>query len=629
MGSVRMWLRAEFAARWKALAGVALLIGISGGVVLAAVAGARRTETAYDRMLVAQDAADVVIADDGEIGIDIPLADIIALPQVASHARASLILYVHGQYAAVASVDDRLGRTMNRFKIVAGRMYDSSRVDEVVVGLGVARALKLKVGSEFPLVDPEFTEDLEASGLSNTTLRVVGIVTGSGEFPPQYIGLSPSIHMTPALFRTYGNQLASGDASPERGTLYLKLKNGAADVPAFRRALEALAPGEPVLPSTAQEIGLHTERSFGFQATGLWFLAAFAAVAALLVGAQALSRQAFLGSIEFPTLGALGLGRGGLMLVGLARAGIVGVTASAIAVGVAIALSPLAPAGDARYAEPHPGINVDGMAIGLGAAALILGTILLALEPTRRAARRGLSPDEAAVALRPSRIAAFFARASMPVSGVAGARLAFESGRGSAAVPLRSTVLGAAFGLAVLIAAATFGSSLDKLIATPSLYGVGWDAFLTHYGDGPDMRERKGGLLAADGIEDLTIGTDLPLVIEGRQVFALGIERLRGAAGPPIVAGRPPRTPNEIALTSKTARRIGARFGDRIRARVPIGGTEEVEFTLVGHTVIPPFGFVNGEPGEGALMSIDGALRLVPADADIGGLVSDALVRFT
>jgi ABC-type lipoprotein release transport system permease subunit len=624
-----MWLRAELAARWKALTGVVLLLGLSGGVVLAASAGARRTETAYDRMLAAQNAADVTIADDGTLELDVPLEEIIGLPQVASHARASLVTFVRSQYGAVASVDDRLGRTINRFKIIEGRMYDSTRVEEVVVGLGVARVLDLRVGSEFPLVEPEFEDDLAESGLSNTMLKVVGIVAGPGQFPPQYVGLFPSIHMTPALFKAYGNQLASGDGSPERGSLFLKLHNGAADVPAFRRALEALAPGQPIFPATAEEIGFGTERSFRFQAIGLWFLAAFAAVAALLVGGQALARQAFVGSTDFPTLGALGLGRGALLVIGVVRAGIVGLASAAIAVVLAIALSPLAPAGDARFAEPNPGVRLDLTVLSLGAAALILTAILLAVVPARSAARRGLIPDDTTITLRPSRIAGIFARASMPASGVAGARLAFESGRGSAAVPVRSTVVGAAFGIAVLIAATTFGASLNNLIGTPSLYGVGWDAFLTHYGDGPDLRDNKRGFLETAGVGDVTIATDLPLEVGGKAVFSLGIERLRGSAAPPIVDGRAPRTANEIALTSRTARRVQARPGATVRVRVPVGDTQLVEFTVVGETVIPPFGFVNAEPGEGALMTIEGAVRLIPEGIEVSGFVSDALVRFT
>lgn len=623
-----MWLRVELASRWKTLAGVALLLGLSGGVVLGAAAGALRTSTAYDRMLVDRNAADAAILDDGALGIDIPLEKVVALPQVESYARASLVMFLLNQYAAIASVDDRLGRSINRFEVVEGRMYDSTRVEEVVVGLGVARTLGLRVGSVFPLVESEFEEDLAATGLRNTMLEVVGIVAGPGDFPPQYIGLYPSIHLTPALFRVYGNRLASGDGSPARGSLFVKLRNGAADVPAFRAALEELVPGQPLIATTPQEVGFGTERSFGFQSTGFWFLAAFAAVAAILVGGQAIARQAVLGSLEFPTLGALGFSRGGFMLVGLLRAAIVGLASAAIAVVIAIAMSPLTPVGDARFAEPEPGVRLDVRVLAVGAAGLALLSIVLAVVPTWRASRRGLARQDETPSLRPSRIAGFFARASMPPSSVAGARLAFQAGHGNAALPVRSTIVGAGFGLAVLIAATTFGASLNNLIATPSLYGRGWDAFLTHYGEGPDLRDDTPGFLATPGLADVTIATDLPLEIGGRPVFAFGVEVLRGSAGPPIVDGRAPRAPNEIALTSRTARRLEVRIGEKVNARIPLGEARSAEYIVVGHTVIPPFGFANAEPGEGAVLTIDGSIRLIPEEIELSGLVSDAMVRF-
>lgn len=628
MGAVWMWLRPELALRWKAFAGVVLVLGLCGGVALGAAAGARRTSTAYERMLADRNAADAAILDDGALGIDIPLDKVVALPQVDSYARASLVMFLQNQYAAIASVDDRLGRSINRLEVVQGRMYDSSRVEEVVVGLGVARVLGLHVGSVFPLVEPEFEDDLATTGLRNTMLKVVGIVSGPGDFPPQYVGLYPSIHLTPALFRVYGNRLASGDGSPERGSLFIKLRNGAADVPAFRSALEAMVPGEPLIATTQEEVGFGTERSFGFQATGLWFLAAFAMVAAILVGGQAIARQAFLGSLDFPTLGALGFSHGGFMWVGVLRAAVVGLSSAVIAVVLAIALSPLTPVGDARIAEPDPGVRLDVPVLAVGAAGLALLSIVLAVMPTWRASRRGLTRQDVTPALRPSRIAGFFARVSMPPSSVAGARLAFQAGRGNAALPVRSTIAGAAFGLAVLIAATTFGASLNNLIATPTLYGRAWDAFLTHYGEGPDLRSDTAGFLRTPGLADVTIATDLPLEIGGRPVFAFGVKVLRGSAGPPIVEGRAPRTVNEIALTSRTARRLGVRFGERVSARIPVGEAEPAEYTVVGHTVIPPFGFANAEPGEGAVLTLDGAIRLIPEGIELRGLVSDAMVRF-
>jgi hypothetical protein len=115
MGAVVLWTGAEFRARWKGVVGLALVLGLTGGLVTAAAAGARRTASVYDRMLAAQGAPDVTILDDGTQRVDLPLRKIIELPQVASYAKASLVNYVIGNQAAVAAFDAKLGRTVNRW----------------------------------------------------------------------------------------------------------------------------------------------------------------------------------------------------------------------------------------------------------------------------------------------------------------------------------------------------------------------------------------------------------------------------------------------------------------------------------------------------------------------------------
>ena len=51
MASVWFALRAGMRRRWRALVSLALVLGLAGGVVLTAAAGARRTDTAYPRLL--------------------------------------------------------------------------------------------------------------------------------------------------------------------------------------------------------------------------------------------------------------------------------------------------------------------------------------------------------------------------------------------------------------------------------------------------------------------------------------------------------------------------------------------------------------------------------------------------
>ena len=51
MGAVALRLRTECRSSWRSWAGYALLVGIVGALVIAAAAGARRTETAFPRAL--------------------------------------------------------------------------------------------------------------------------------------------------------------------------------------------------------------------------------------------------------------------------------------------------------------------------------------------------------------------------------------------------------------------------------------------------------------------------------------------------------------------------------------------------------------------------------------------------
>ena len=84
MATVWLALRADLRQRWRALLSLALLLGLVGGVVLTAAAGARRTDTAYPRLLSWANAtqADIIPA-----ASDFPAdyyAALARLPQVAA-----------------------------------------------------------------------------------------------------------------------------------------------------------------------------------------------------------------------------------------------------------------------------------------------------------------------------------------------------------------------------------------------------------------------------------------------------------------------------------------------------------------------------------------------------------------
>jgi hypothetical protein len=161
-------------------------------------------------------------------------------------------------------------------------------------------------------------------------------------------------------------------------------------------------------------------------------LAALAGLATIAVVGQALARQASAESTEHPVLAALGLSQRQLVALGMLRTLAAALGGTVGAVAVATLLSPLAPMGEARLAEPSPGLFFDAAVIGLGALATVAVVLLLGMPPALRTARvRGAS--DRVPAARPSAVAEAAAAAGAPVGAVIGIRRALER-RGAAGI---------------------------------------------------------------------------------------------------------------------------------------------------------------------------------------------------
>lgn len=624
MDAVRLRFASELRGRWRAWLALALVAGLMAGLVLAAVAGARRTESAYDRFLNRQRGADVAFPDDGETPPPPDLRAIERLPQVAESARGK-VFYGPGNIAALAPADGRLGTTINRVKLLEGRLPDPRRVDEALLAFPAAEQLGLDVGSTFPLVEPEFEVEAAKAGIENVTFRVVGIGAVPGEFPPQYPGLAPLIHLTPAFYRTY----ARSEALPPRDSLVVRLEHGQADVPEFVAGVERLAQGKPVLYVTAAQQKAPTQRSFHLQALALWILAGLVALAATLVLAQSFARQMLLESTEVPTLRALGMTRRQLLGLGLARVAATSLAAAIAAVAVALALSPLTPVGVARTAEPEPGFAADVVVLALGALATIVVLLALAAFPAwRTSGLAGDRPGGSGPASRsPLAPVSALARLGARPALVVGARMALEPGRGKSAVPVRTTLAGLVLAVAAVAAALAFGASLDHLLATPRLYGLGWDLEVTNFGSGKDanLSPRAARLAATPGVAELSIGSYGGFPVDVGRLREVGSVAIDGPVGPPILEGRRPAGPGEVALGTKTMRRAGVEIGDTVE--VGLSGLPARRLVVVGRTVLPQP--VETRLGEGVLLTQAAMRRLLAGNSSLAetAVASDAYIR--
>ena len=102
-------------------------------------------------------------------------------------------------------------------------------------------------------------------------------------------------------------------------------------------------------------------------------------------------------------------------------------------------------------AEPHPGFSVDWVVLGTGFIAVIavFGALCTAWAwfAARSSARSASAED---LAPKPWRAAETFGRAGLSPAAVSGLGMAFMPGRGQAAVPVRSTFIGAALALSLI-----------------------------------------------------------------------------------------------------------------------------------------------------------------------------------
>jgi hypothetical protein len=565
-----------------------LVLGIAGGAVLASVAGARRTDSAYPRFVERQAAYDAIVPDAGTPEFHPNLDAISGLPYVTASARAITAAVPLGAgIGIIVPADARLGNEMNRAEILRGRAPDPHRADEVSVAFPIAERHHLEPGSRIPGV---------RSDHAPPELRVVGVHAAPGQFPPIARGTAG----------IQGTQELHARLSPELpDSLFVRLRHGAADFARFREDALLLRGGA----QSQRALGQQAEDSMHLLAIGLWLLALLLAGVAALVVAYLFSRQTAIDAGPHPTLAALGMTRLQLWAVALGRVAAAAVAGALLAVLLAIAVSPVFPIGVARTAEPDPGLSVDGTTLALGGLAIVVVAVLLAALPAWHHARLRTDTQRAT---RASKAAAALARTRAPVPAVVGTGLALEAAPGRASVPVRSTILCATIGIAALVGAVTFGSSLRHLLGEPQLYGYTWDATVTNDGDPAFDFARRGRELVRGerAIDDVTFGQYVPFRVDGRQTGGLVLDDSASVALP-VLEGRAPRGSGEIALGARTRDELGIGLGDRVSVAVDPCPTCFVRRPrLVGTVAIPSTATSN--LGEGVFMTYAELLRFAP-----------------
>ncbi len=607
MAVVRMLLRAGLRQRRRSWLASACLVALVGGLVLAGVATARSTETAFPRYLSAH-------------GYDAFFYSSGAVPRVAALPEVASATLVQSPTTGPPLCDCTRTVNVNDFaldevsahdlpqtvKLVSGRMPDQSDPDEVLASFTLQRDAGLHVGTVIHLRLASPSQRQAVLNNANVTpngpspsLHVVGIAAAEIEFPAAAGSPTYDIYTTRAFAREYNSRAIVFDE------YFVRLHGGAASLPRFEtqaRRLGALSVSD--LHSFASAVDVSIEP----QVVGWWILAGLVALVGIGVVLQALARLATVESEDFPTLSALGTSRRQLVGFSMIRTLVIAVAGALGAVAVAAALSPFTPVGEARLADPSPGFGIDPLIVVPGAVAVVLGVLVLGVWPAFHTTSVVAMNGEARVGRR-SRTAEAVASAGAPPSAVIGVRHALARGSGRNSVPVGSALLGAVLAVSVLCGVAVFGSSLTRLTTTPALYGQQFDAWFSVNQTGSATQNRQ--MLASlerPGIRSITEGIAGDVTINGHVVDAVAARGLRGQFPITLTSGRVPQG-NEVILGSTTLRQVGAHVGSSVTVGVAgsSGHTQSRTYRVIGTAVFPP-DFNSQGLGTGAGFSLEGFL---------------------
>jgi hypothetical protein len=622
MAAIWLTARAEWRQRWRSFVVLALLAGLAGSVTLAAFTGSRRADTAFSRLQEHLKTPNVGV----EMGDERPDPELVheaatwpgvevAMHQVILAVAPADEGMLAGHDTIAAALPVMAGDDPADFLIVEGRRYDDRRPDELLVNEAMRDRLGAEIGDRFTLVSltPEQLEASQSEGYLPSPagpvqqVTLVGVARTAEDVSD---APDPVLIVTPAYYQHHGSAIARGEG--------IRLRVDEDRLPEIEDLVRSRI-GEQVRIAPSDDFAARIEDGLAIEVNGLRAFALVAAIAGLVALGQAFLRQADTMSEQQHPRRALGMTSRQLIASGVTAALPVAAGGALLAAGGAVAGGPLAITGLARQAEPDPGPWFDPLVL---AGAIVVGLVVLgvAAGASWLAAARGPT-DQRMAPVQPSRGARFLAGLPPPVA--VGASMALHSGRGPAALPAGPALAGAAVGVAGVVAALTFGSRVDHLLATPELWGANYDAIVSAGADvslDETAADEVAGAPEVAAVAQLD-AVDLGLEAGGReaQVEAITLRAHEGTIPPVLVEGRAPVAPNEVALGGEVLDRLGVEVGDTVQAggegfvlRVVGQHLQPAEDSATSGMLVTPEGFeaLEGEEGDRGLL-----VRFV-ADAD-------------
>jgi hypothetical protein len=620
--------RATFHRRWTGYLTIVLLVGLIGGLAIASVAAGRRTASSFTTYLASTNPADLQIftgfanPELGQLqGYDPGvISRIDHLPLVKE---AGTVVGFNGNMQFAKGVQshippggspptlegspDGLGTTLEKPRVIAGRLADPNRPDEVVVNETAAQQLGLHIGSKAELgfeSNAQILANYSGNDLRVAKVTVVGIIETSDQVIQDQVN---SLSGGEVLFsRALTRQLAP-DYATFSGTA-LQVKGGGANVSTVLSQASRLVPKGLTVATGSTLTSVHVteaQRTLRPLAIALDVFGVLAGLAALLIGAQAILRQLRSGADERAVLRSLGSSPTMTVADGLFGVLVATVAGSLLAVAVAVALSPIGPIGPVRPVYPTLGISADWFVLGVGVSVLIVGLGTVALVGAVRDA-----PDRAVghrrTRTRESGVVGTAANAGFSVPAVTGLRFALEPGTGRDTVPVRSAIVGTVLAGLILTATFTFGTSLTNLVSHPALYGWNWNyEMVAAYSGAEDLpRPQLASLLDHDPHVAAWSGVNFVSAdLDGVAVPTLATEP-DPAVAPPLLSGHGLESSDQVVLGAATLRQLHKSVGDTVVLDSRAGAPHEL--TVVGTATMPTIGSGGSshlEMGTGALLS--------------------------
>jgi hypothetical protein len=635
--------RSTFARQLSGYLTVVLLIGLIGGIGMAALAGARRTQSSYPQFLASTNPSDVtmfVYSGGSQFpgktsSLTKSISHLAGVERVVTSIGPQMVpLAANGapRLSTLSNVFtsgslDGMNMTQDRLAVVEGRLANPRRADDIVMTASAARILGVRVGQIVPLGfysdaqtnSPDFGSPRVVPRLK-VKARLVGLVVPNTQVVQDDIDRTyGAIFLDQALMQKL-NHLEPGELVP---ALYgVQIDHAHATITQVERELIGVVPrGATYEFHVTSSVESQVELAIKPESVALGAFGTIAALVCLVLAAQAISRLLRRGEPDRRVLRALGARPAAAAFEGLFGVLIAVALGALLAFAVAALLSPFAPLGPVRPVFPGGRFAIDWTVLGVGVAVLILGLSSIAVAPANRRSSHRTLLTGGSFAGR-SKVLRGAEATGLPVAGVVGIQFALESGQGRTAVPVRSVLFGTALAVALVVTTITFASGLSNLVSRPPLYGWNWDYLLLPNNNIPpkavSLLNHDPKIMAWSGADS----TDLE--IDGQEVPIL-IENERAKVAPPILSGHGLDNQHQIVLGAGTLAMLHKHVGETVVVSLgtkkgALGFIKPTALTIVGTATLPAVGYSSyiaehTSMGTGAILP----LGLFPASYVNGG----------